>query len=480
MKRNTFLRYGYSIFYPLIGNNFLLLYGCRKEETPNNPLSTDTLESNDVFKTPLPIPKEVTGGLLTAQHTYTSIVSGINTRVLGYHAGAVLGPTLSLQEGDDFNISFVNRLQEDSNVHWHGLTPPAHMDGHPLDQVAPGKSFNYQFKITNRAGTYWYHAHPMHKTASQVYEGLAGMFFVRNSLEKELNLPELKNEIPLVIQDKKEIINSLTYSVNHHETMWGIMGDFNCVNGILRPFHKVDTSTYRLRILNGSNARIYDLAFSNNISFHLIGADCGLLEQSYELNSLTLAPAERADILVSFKNQKKNTAVYLLDKNNNDRKLIKFFIHQEKKDDFVVPKKLSTIERLNPSMAVRERIFILSNHGMMGMNNMHTINGKSYDPNRIDEVVKAGSVEIWEFDNSFGVFDHPMHLHGVQFQVMERKGGRNQIIPSETGLKDTFLVKAREIVKVIIQFGNHKGKYVFHCHNLEHENEGMMLQYKIT
>ena len=301
------------------------------------------------------------------------------------------------------------------------------------------------------------------------------MIYVRDSIEKELNLPSGDREIPLIIQDKKAIDTSLEYSVNQHEVIWGLMGDFVCINGVHQPFHSAGTSTYRLRILNGSNARTYDLGFSNDLPFHLIGSDCGLLEQSHALNALTIGPAERADILVDFSKQNINTTVFLIDKNNYDRKLMKFVIEKEHNDNFEIPNQLSTIDKLNPESASKTRRFTLSDHGMMGRNQVHEINGKSYDKYRIDEVVKSNTTEVWEFDNTNGVVDHPMHLHGVQFQILERIGGRNQLTPSETSYKDTFLVRAGEKVKIIIPFGSDKGKYVFHCHNLEHENNGMML-----
>lgn len=259
-----------------------------------------------------------------------------------------------------------------------------------------------------------------------------------------------------------------------------MLGDYMCVNGVHKVFRSVGTTSYRLRILNGSNARIYDLALTHALPFTLIGTDCGLLDQSHSIDSLTLAPGERADVLVNFSQQKINTVVDLIDKNNNDRRLLQFLIEKKLDDDFTLPKKLSTLEKIAPETAVKTRKFQLSSRGMIGMKSIHRINGKTYDPKRVDKRVKANTVEIWGFDNTAGSFDHPMHLHGVQFQILERIGGRNRLLPAELGYKDTFLVNTREKVKIIIPFGYQKGRYVFHCHTLEHENDGMMLQYEIT
>lgn len=490
MKRKDFL-YRLSLGTPplLLGSPLLLHCGCEKESVAQqNPRNTENPEIRDneniqavedEFKTLLPIPKEINGGNLNAQYTSAKIRSGTSTRVLGYQKNECLGPTLSLKKGAILDIKFSNRLDENSNIHWHGLTPPPEMDGHPKDTLSPGKEFRYQFRVNNRAGTYWYHPHPIHHTAAQVYEGLAGLIFIRDTVEQEVNLPKEDREIPLIIQDKRNIEPSLDHTPNHYDVMWGYLGDHMVINGVYQPYLPVKTTTYRLRVLNGSNARIYDLALSNDLTFFLIGSDCGFLERPFELRSITLAPGERVDLLVNFSKQKISTSVFLMDK-NSQQKLIKFLVKEAQEDAFILPAELLKIEKIAPETAVKTRSFSLSNQSMMGMRQIHRINHKVYDPDRVDEVVKSKSVEIWEFDNTHGRFDHPMHLHGVQFQILERKGGRNRLIPSETAYKDTFLVGRGEMVKIIIPFDNEKGRYVFHCHTLEHENDGMMLQYEIT
>lgn len=499
MKRKDFL-YRFSLGVPpvLLGTPLLLHSGCEKNriiqhpnsntprmptgnmETPGiqNPQNSTSTSGEDEFKTLLPISNKISKGNLMAQSTVAVIKSGESTKVLGYQSGGLLGPTLSLGKGELLNIQFSNRLNENSNIHWHGLTPPPEMDGHPQDVHSPGADFRYQFRVNNRAGTYWYHPHPIHHTANQVYEGLARMILIRDDEEQLLNLPKGDREIPLIIQDKRNIDTHLDYSPGHHDTMGGYLGNYMIVNGTYKAYHPVKTTTYRLRVLNGSNGRIYDLALGNDLSFFLIGSDCGLLERAVQLRSISLAPGERVDLLVDFSNQKIGSTLFLMD-NNSQQKLIKFLIEEQQNDGFIIPTELSKIKKTTPETAIKNRVFSLSNRNM-GMGRIHRINNKSYDPERIDEVVKGKTVEIWEFDNTFGIFGHPMHLHGVQFQILERKGGRNRLLPWETGLKDTFLVSRGERVKIIIPFDNEKGRYVFHCHTLEHENDGMMLQYEIT
>ena len=213
------------------------------------------------------------------------------------------------------------------------------MDGHPKDMLSPGEEFRYQFRVNNRAGIYWYHPHPIHHTAAQVDEGFAGLIFIRDTVEQEVNLPKEDREIPLIIQDKRNIESSLDYTPNHHDVMWGYLGDHMVINGVYQSHLPVKTITYRLRILNGSNARIYDLALSNDLTFFLIGSDCGFLERPFELRSITLAPGERVDLLVNFSKQKINTSVFLMDK-NSQQKLIKFLVKEPKEDAFILPAEL--------------------------------------------------------------------------------------------------------------------------------------------
>ena len=373
------------------------------------------------------------------------------------------------------------------------------MDGHPEDVALPGSSRNYNFTVTQRAGMYWYHPHPDGFTAEQAYLGLAGVFIVRDAEEQKLNLPSGEMEIPLVIQDKR--INadySLNYSPNMNDVMTGYMGSNILVNGVNSPYKDVSTRNYRLRVLNGSNGRIYNLALSNGASFAVIGSDGGLLSSPQTVNSLLLGPGERADLIVNFSTYPVGTELFLESKTFSagssqgiqSFRIMKFRITQNEKDSFTMPAALSAINSVSKSDAIKTRTFDISNGGMGGMGGMmggggmtmtgmHRINNKVYDKSRIDETVQSGTTEVWVFDNSRGNEPHPMHIHALQFQVLDRTGGRNGLIPTEKGWKDTVLLLPGEKVRVIITFGQNKGKYVLHCHNLEHEDDGMMLQFEI-
>lgn len=444
------------------------------------------------FSRLLPIPNTVTGNTaLTAQATMANI-NGNNISVLGYQANGILGPTIRVNSGVNANINFQNNLSEKTNIHWHGLKIPANMDGHPEALVNPGSSFNYQFPINQRAGLSWYHPHPDGATARQAFRGLAGLFIINDAEEAALNLPSGIYEIPLVIQDKRLTASGITYNPSMGEVMSGYMGETIIVNGEASPYTEVATRFYRLRILNGSNARIYNLALSNNADLIIIGNDGGLLKNPVAIKNILLAPGERLDVLVNFAGLNIGTDIFLESKMFDNAgsaqgkqgfKIMKFKVTQTISDGFTLPASLSSVNAISPSSSSKTRNFIINAMQMssgMNMTGIHRINNKIYDKNRIDENVSANATEIWVFDNSQGDEPHPMHLHGVHFQVLERSGGRAQLSASESGWKDTVLVMPRETVKIIIPFSTLTGVFVFHCHNLEHEDDGMMLQYQLT
>lgn len=498
MKRRKFIKNtGFGAGSILTGSSVVsLLAACGKNNMMNgggmNMGGQPVPVTEGSFSRLLPVPNTVTGNAtLTAQAT-TAIINGNNIPVLGYQAKGILGPTIRVNREVNASINFQNNLSEKSNIHWHGLNIPANMDGNPEDVVNPGSSFNYQFKINQRAGLSWYHPHPHGATARQAFQGLAGLFIINDAEETALNLPSGTYEIPLVIQDKRLSSSGITYNPSMGEVMSGFMGETILVNGEGSPFAEVTTRFYRLRMLNGSNARIYNLALSNNADLIIIGNDGGLLKNPSTVKNILLAPGERLDVLVNFAGLTVGTEVFLESKvfnNGGDAqgkqgfKILKFKISQTVSDSFIVPASLSSVNTISPSSSSKTRNFIINPmqmSGGMNMTGMHRINEKTYDKNRIDETVAASTTEIWVFDNSKGDEPHPMHLHGVHFQVWERSGGRGKLISSESGWKDTVLVMPGEIVKIIIPFSTLTGVFVFHCHNLEHEDDGMMLQYQLT
>jgi blue copper oxidase len=438
------------------------------------------------FKTALKIPETIGGTTaLTAQTGQDALMSSSKVSVLGYRNG-LLGPTIRVQKGATVNMPFQNKMTEHTNVHWHGLVIPAEMDGHPDQMIMANEGFNFQFTVNQQAGTNWYHPHLHQLTGKQVTQGLAGLFIVESPEEKALNLPSGNYEIPLIIQDKRfNTDGTIKYSPTMMEVMSGYMGDNILVNGTLKPYLEVSTRYYRFRVLNGSSARIYNLALSNGADFYVIGSDGGILPQPEKVKNLMLGTGERADILIDFSSVKVGEMIYLTNEifstmgtsqGTQSFKLMSFNATKQETDTFKMPTSLIPFSKL--SGATKTRPFALTMDMMAMSGGMHKINGKVFKADRIDETVNLGATEIWEFDNSTGDEAHPMHVHGVQFQVISRTNGRNALFPQEKGWKDTVLVAPKEKVQIIMKF-EQKGKFVMHCHNLEHEDDGMMLNFEV-
>lgn len=471
-----------------MASSSLLMEACHTEE---DMIGEPNWIVEGGFDQDLPFPGVISENIqLTAQSASGQIRKDTVTSVLSYRNG-VLGETIKVTKGSTVNVRVQNNLNEATNVHWHGLIVPEDMDGHPKDVIAPGSAFTYTLPIAQRAGTYWYHPHPHGATARQVFMGMAGLFIVRDAEEAALNLPSGEFEIPLIIQDKRFSGDSLDYSPSSDETMTGYLGEDITVNGVCSPFKSVKSGWHRLRVLNGSTARVYNLGFSNGMSFHVIGSDGGLLRAPENVTGLLLAPGERVDLLIDFSTLSGHE-LHLISRKfskydlqgRQEFKIMKFKVDAGTAPDFALPASLATITSIPASTSTRTRAFdiaaMIGGTGGHGGRGMHTISGKTFDMERVDETVQAGSTEIWEFDNLNGDEMHPMHIHGVQFQVLERIGGRNTIVATEKGWKDTVFVMAGERVRVIMTFPEYTGVFVFHCHNLEHEDDGMMLNYRIV
>lgn len=450
------------------------------------------------FQHRLPLPGEIRDDAfdLTATPEFMELTEKLYQSGFQFN-NSLPGPTIRKNRGDSVTIRFNNDIGQRSIIHWHGFIVPPDMDGHPKDVITSG-TYDYHYTINQRAGTYWYHPHPHHITGEQVYKGLAGFYFVNDEEEEALNLPSGDREIPLVIQDRRaDSSGEIVYNPSRPERMMtGFLGDFILVNGAPQPYHEVEPGVYRLRILNGSNARMYNVAFRNDVPFTLIGTDGGLLPEPVEITELLMAPGERADILMDFNRDFSDNRVQLISKafevpsgggmmgmrgmmgggpeQGTAFTLMEFRIEGESSNESVsLPEQLSRSDFPEPQDADNRRTIRLAMEMMTG----HTINGRQFEMRRVDEQVNQGATEIWDFVNESNV-PHPMHIHAVQFKVLERSGGRG-LLPTETGWKDTVLVMPGERVSVIMTFDAPKGVYVFHCHNLEHEDNGMMANLEI-
>lgn len=383
--------------------------------------------------------------------------------------GSFPGPTLSARQGTSVSIDLVNSLPEETITHWHGMIVDGANDGGPHLAVGPGGQYSYAFPVPNRACMNWYHPHPHMMTGMQVNLGLAGAFIIRDDEEDALGLPWGNYEIPLIIRD---VNYDKSGNIIYNPRTSGFEGKSFLVNGTRDPGLDVTTALYRFRVLNGSSARIYLLALSNGAQFTVIGNDGGLLAAPVNVNRIELAPAERLDLVVSFRGMSLGTKVNLVDVNTGWN-LLEFNVTGTNNPPSQVPSALSTIALLGTPVSTRTFSF----------DGMSRINGLEFEMDRIDFRVPFGDVEQWTF-NTAGNAPHPVHVHGASFQIVARRGGRGQVFPWESGWKDTVLLQDQESVDIRIRFDrlpHYVGdqRYLIHCHKLEHEDMGMMSNFEV-
>lgn len=429
---------------------------------------------------------------------------------------AYLNPIFRLRTGDSFSPTLINDLSEETIIHWHGFEVESINDGHPNNAIAPGNSYPYNFTNINRAATYFYHPHPDQLTGKQSYFGLSSFFIVDDDEEinfresLDLNLGE--TDIPLLIQDKIfDSEGNLVYDLNPMIETMGLLGDVILVNRTVKPFLDVGTRIYRFRVINASNSRTYKLAFlkgDEKLPFYIIGNDGGLLDKPYQLTEAFIGIAEKIDILFDFRNLQLGDEVFLkslsfdpmdafIDAmefnqsstllNGEEFFILKFNLTDDVFYDLQVPETLSNITPIDTSGA-NERFIGLPNpiEGVWFINNFR------FNPNEVPLSVNRDTVEIWTINNGPLALPHPMHIHAFQFQVLERQNSPEQIsslaiddkgrLPTDKGWKDTVLVWPGETVIYAIDFAmDFPGQqlYLFHCHNLEHEDQGMMINYVV-
>ncbi len=430
---------------------------------------------------------------LQLQSGETEFFDGIPTKTWGAN-GTYLMPTIRAHEGDNVEIHVNNTLNEQTTLHWHGMHLPATMDGvHQI--IEPDETWMPYWEIKQQATTLWYHPHLMGQTGPHVYKGLAGLFIVDDDNSDTLNLPNEYgvDDIPLIVQDREfDEDKRFVYQSNNTDLYGhtGMLGDTILVNGTVAPYVDVPGKMIRLRIVNGSNARRYHFGFSDNREFYQIASDGGFLEHPLPETRVTLAVGERAEILVDLSDLE---AVTLMSyevptdklaiqrfferisgtKRDEDQifNIIELRPYQTDSDVYVLPERLNTIVRWDQAKAVKTRKFALG---------QNTINGKTMEIGRIDEVVLLGTKEIWEITNPMP-FHHPFHVHDVQFLVLERDGEAPPA--NERGWKDTILVGDGETVRIMLEFkdyANPNVAYMYHCHILEHEDHGMMGQFVVV
>ena len=411
------------------------------------------------------------------------------------------GPIIRVDKGTRFRADIFNDLNEESIIHFHGVHVPELEDGHPLYVKQPGETYSSEFTVVNRAGTYWFHPHPDMLTGKQVYAGMAGLFIVSDPEEQALSLPRGEYDLPILIQDRRyDTNNQLVYN---NSSMAGMLGNKMCVNGYPDYVHSCATRVYRLRIVNGSNARIYKLAWGDGSPMVVIGTDGGLLAAPIQKPYVTLAPGERVEVWADFRQMSLGSDAVLLSQSftgvgpaggqspiqGSLFEVMRFRIARIEDEVLTLPQVLSNPSFENPNEAINKDA---PRHFPVTMfEGKWVLNGQPFQLEGImsNEQVRLGTLEVWEFSNILGMspIAHPIHIHCAQFQVIQRSPDPARQVQYDTlksgftdeGWKDTFLLMPGEVVKVLVRFSKYKGQFLYHCHNLEHEDMGMMRNFII-
>ncbi len=465
---------------------------------------------------------------ITAVEKKVQILPGAQTRVWSYEGkllsgsgvtvqdvpGSYLGPVIRVPTGKKLRIYFHNNLTEPSVIHPHGIRVPEDCDGAPMQAIGPGQTKVYEFPVIDRAGPYWFHPHPMDRTGYQVAMGLAGVLYVSDP-DEERAVPGAgvgANDLPIILQDR--IFTSDNQILFQPNMMFGYLGDRILVNGQADATFSLEPRAYRLRLLNGSNARTYKLAWSNGMPLQVIGSDGGLLPEAVTRSYVTLMPGERLDLWSDFSSLAGKPVVLQslafdaafmgmgagrgggmgmggmgMGSSLPNGAAFEVLTINVGKNASVNPK-LGPLPEFpvrytasNVPNFTSPRRFVLS----MGPRMAWAINGRSYEMTAVapDEKVYQDGTIAWEWVNNSPIA-HPMHIHNVQFQVVQRLSPSSASYATvsqglvDSGWKDTVLVWPGERVKVAMTFGPHRGMYMYHCHILEHEDMGMMRNYSIS
>lgn len=472
------------------------------------------------FTVPLPVPpvlQPIQSGATADRYEIVQrqgrqqILPGLTTEVWGYN-GIFPGPTIVARSGRRVVVTHRNQLPVPVSVHLHGArTPPEH-DGYPTDLVLPAAGWDtmhpghgsmahgatghvsqgardYAYPLEQRAATLWYHDHRMDFTGPQVYRGLAGFLIVHDDEEDALPLPRGERDLPLMICDRAfDADGSFRYPALDpalrdrpgvsQEFVRGVLGDVVLVNGTPWPQLEVTATRHRLRFLNASNARRYQLQLDppprNGSPFVQVGSDGGLLPRPIPLDAIEIAPAERFDVVVDFSAYPAGTRVRLLNRFDQGGPgwVMRFHVVRAAPDDSAVPLRLARVETLSRSAAAATRAFRFF---QLDDRSGWVINGNRFDSGRVDARPRLGTTEVWHLQTDL---HHPIHLHLAHFQVLRRGGqgpGRY-----DAGWKDTIDLRPGEEAEIIAAFTGFRGRYVFHCHNLEHEDMAMMANFEVV
>jgi blue copper oxidase len=412
-------------------------------------------------------------------------------------SNSYLGPIISVNTGDRVQVHQVNNLMGETTTHFHGMDIPEISDGHPKDAFDPGESYDYEFIVRNRAGTYWYHPHPDMMTGMQVYMGLKSFFIVSDPQEQALDLPRGEYDLPICIHDADfDQDNQFVYT---GANMMGQFGNTQLVNGQPNYNYSAATRIYRLRLLNGGQSRILKLAFDDGTPIVVIGVDGGLLEAPEEYPYLLMGPGERYELWADFSGKSVGDLItlqsLLFDEfaggigQGGERDIMTISIDRDETETLTLPSTLVSMGEIYDVADIQDEKYWPIVWGGAGF----LLNGEEFDMLGTIENERApgDSLELITMTNSEGniKFAHPMHLHGRQFQIHSRtmvdpdsQDSYNTLKDGivDSGWQDTFMIMPNETVQFLIRWSRHPGLFMWHCHNLPHEDMGMMRNFELS
>ncbi|MCK6691163.1 MAG: multicopper oxidase domain-containing protein [Thermoanaerobaculia bacterium] len=445
-------------------------------------------------QTTIPIPDTLSGNTidLTLQKGAREFYPGTATQTIGYN-GSYLGPTIILQKGQAVTMNLHNQLGEETTTHWHGLHVAPANDGSPHNMVMPGETWSPSFTVMDKAATYWYHPHPHGKTLAQVVKGAAGLIIVRDGEESALYLPRTYgvDDIPLVFQWKT--FDAAKQIVEADEADNEVL-----VNGIVNGSLELPAQIVRLRLLNGSSHRFFNFGFADNRAFKQIASDAGLLDAPVSMPRLILGSGERAEILVDLSGLQGNTlklrqfgaqlptgypgGAMMMGgatgpKDDTDFDLLTIHVVAPTANPATTIPATLTANTAWPQAGASNRNFHFSAQPMMSMTNFF-INGLKFDMETVNFKTQLGKTEIWTITNQT-MMAHPFHVHGTHFYVLSVNGAAPAA--NLRGRKDVVAVPPMNgSVKLIVRFEDFSDPempYMYHCHILSHEDDGMMGQF---
>ena len=442
---------------------------------------------------------------LTQRVAVQEILPGIETEIWGYD-GRYPGPTIVSRSTRRTVVRHHNQLPVPTVVHLHGGHTPASSDGYPTDLLLPAAmaashtavmdarariahgSRAYEYPLQQPAATLWYHDHRMDFTGPSIWRGLAGFHLIHDDEERTLPLPVGERDVSLMIADRAFTRDgglrypSLDPTLMHTPGVddafrQGVLGDVICVNGAAWPVLEVEAARYRLRLLNASNARRYRLELQPRAAggreLVQIASDGGLLTRPLAHDAIEIAPGERFEVVVDFSRYRVGERVTLVNRLGRDRTalVMQFHVVRAAGDDSQVPARLAAGELLRPEQSTLTRGFVFRSND----EGAWTINRHAFDPGLISAAPQLGAIETWRFTTDF---HHPIHLHHAHFRILSRNG--RAAGPYDAGWKDVIDLRPAEEAAVIVRFCDYTGRFVFHCHNLEHEDMAMMANFEVV